>query len=108
MSDGVELTEEERRAAIVAGCASCQAAKTAGYETCANHRPIEFLGAIWGQAFISQPGTAHDIEEGAARNALRTWRPQIIHYHEQGKPCVAECHQIFPNDLPHWSGANPE
>lgn len=89
-------------------CEKCVAAKVAGYATCAQHREFKGLAAVVGHAFVVQDGTGHDTEQQAERNALRTWRPQVVHYHTNKEPCNEKCHQIFPNDLPYWGGANPE
>ena len=100
-----ELREEER-AKVIANCSHCTSAQVAGYATCRAHRPIDFAAAIWDHAYVLQQGAGHDVEMTTQRNALRTWRPQLVHYHKAGDPCNAECHQVFPNDLPYWGGSN--
>lgn len=108
----VVLTVDERRAKerteVMANCVRCAQAQAAGYATCPAHRPQEFLAAVVQHAYVTQAGAGHDVEMQTARNALRTWRPQHVHYHTERQKCNERCHMVFPNDLPYWGGSNVE
>lgn len=103
-----EEIRADQRMEVIANCVRCAAAQKAGYATCASHRPIEFNAAVVAHAYVTQDGAAHDVEMQTERNALRTWRPQHVHYHGATGPCNDRCHVVFPNDLPVWGGSNIE
>lgn len=101
-----EELREEKRKEVIAACSRCASAQQAGYLTCASHRLVDFSAVVWGHAYVTHQGAGHDVEMTTERNAMRTWRPQVVHYHESEKPCNEKCHQVFPNDLPYWGGSN--
>lgn len=91
-------------------CERCAAAKVAGYATCPEHRDElkESFEGVAAHHWMQSDAAVKDTVGSAERNAMRTWTPQVVHYHQHGESCNDRCRQIFPQDLPEWGGANPE
>lgn len=57
---------------------------------------------LGGNSYMTFPGAARDVEESAYRNAERSGKAQLVHYHRFGEGCNDSCHRVEPDGL--WPG----